>query len=285
LGLWEESVDSLLQGVDLDPANASALSTAVNTLAMMQQWPRLEEVLLPARERLGDDTDLASIAAMLPLWSQGDVGSARERYTNVRPNAGLAYFLTTTEMPWFERDFAGVIKSWDRPEVLKFVSSSGWAGWRELNLAMAYQQLGETDRADRLLGEVVQRLADIDRNRIPGSVAAELDTLAEALALQGEKARAITIAEEATRIHTLESDRLEGTWPLKSLCKVLALTGERDRALEMMAQLIDKPAGFVRWELYLDPRWDFFRDDDRFNELIRPDNLEQSMYAKESSSQ
>jgi tetratricopeptide (TPR) repeat protein len=274
-----------MQAADLDPANADALSIATITLAFMQQWSRLEEVLLAARERFSDDTDLASIAAMLPLWSQGDVGSARERYTSVRPNAGSAYVLTTVELPWFEHDFAGVIKSWDRPEVLKFVSSSGSASWRELNLAMAYQQLGETDRADRLLGELVQRLADIDRSRFPVPVAAELDMLAEALALQGEKARAIEIAEEATRINTLESDRLEGTWPLKVLCKVLALTGERDRALEILAQLIDKPSGFVRWAMYLDPRWDFFRDDDRFNELIRPDNLEQSIYAKESSSQ
>ena len=62
---------------------------------------------------------------------------------------------------------------------------------------------------------------------------------------------------------------------------VTALTGERDRALELMAQLIDMPAGFIRWEMYLDPRWDFFRDDDRFNELIRPDNLELSVQAKD----
>ena len=285
LGLWEEAVDSVMQAADLDPANADALSVATNTLAIMQQWSRLEEVLLAARERFSDDTDLASIAAMLPLWSQGDVGSARERYTSVRTNAGLAYILATIELPWFEGDFAGVIKSWDRPEVLDGTSSAGWAGVRELDLARAYQQLGETDRADRLLGEVVQQLADIDRNRRPVVVASDLVTLAEALALQGEKSRAIEIAEEATRILTLESDRLEGTIPLAVLCKVLALTGERDRALEMMAQLIDQPAGFIRWELYLDPRWDFFRDDDRFNELIRPDNLEQSIYAKESSSQ
>jgi tetratricopeptide (TPR) repeat protein len=285
LGLWEEAVDSLLQGADLDPANANALAIATNTLAIMHQWSRLEEILLWARERFSDDTDLASIAAFLPLWSQGDVESARERYTSVRPNAGDSYVLTTVELPWYERDFAGVIKSWDRPEVLEYVSTSGWAGYRELALAMAYQQLGETDRADRLLGEVVQRLADIDRSRSTTLVRIELETLAEALALQGEKARAIEIAEEATRILTLESDRLEGMWPLKALCKVLALTGERDRALEMMAQLIDKPGGFVRWQLYLDPRWDFFRDDDRFNDLIRPHNLEQSIYAKKSSSQ
>ncbi len=279
LGLWEESMESLLQAADLDPANASALATAAGTLRAMKQWSRLEEFLLPVLERFSDDSQLASIAAMLPLWSQGDVGSARERFTGVRPNVGVTYILATIEMPWFERDFAGVIRSWDRPEVVEASSTSGWAGWRELYLAMAYRQLGETDRADRLLGEVVQRLADMDRNRPRQDVASELAAVAEALALQGEKSRAIEVAEEATRIYTLERDKFEGTDPLKTLCKVLALTGERDRALEMMTQLIDQPAGFKRWELYLDPRWDFFRDDDRFNDLIRPDNLEQSIHA------
>ncbi len=34
---------------------------------------------------------------------------------------------------------------------------------------------------------------------------------------------------------------------------VTALTGGRDPALESMAKLIDRPPGFVRWELYIDP--------------------------------
>ncbi|MCH6549757.1 MAG: hypothetical protein IH812_08020 [Proteobacteria bacterium] len=283
--MWEESVDSLLLGVDLDPASADAMSTVSGTLAVMRQWSRLEKSLLLARERFSDDTGLASIAAMLALWSRGDVESARARSTSVRPNAGGDYVTMMTGLPWFERDFAGVIKAWDLPEVVTLTSSAGWAGFRELDLAMAYQHLVETDRADRLLGEIVQRLAEIDRDRTPGQVANDLMVLAEALALQGEKASAIENAEESTRILRLENDKVAGPWPLKVLCQVLALTGERDRALELMAQLIDMPAGFIRWEMYLDPRWDFFRDDDRFNDLIRPDNLEQSIYAKESSSQ
>ena len=281
LGLWEESVDSLLLGVDLDPASADAMSTVSGTLAVMRQWSRLEKILLLARERISDDTGLASIAAMLALWSRGDVESARARSTSVRPNAGEDYVTMMTGLPWFERDFAGVINAWDLPEVVTLTSSAGWAGFRELDLAMAYQHLGETDRADRLLGEIVQRLAEIDRDRTPGQVANDLMVLAEALALQGEKASAIENAEESTRILRLENDKVEGPWPLKVLCQVLALSGERDRALELMAQLIDMPAGFIRWEMYLDPRWDFFRDDDRFNELIRPDNIELSVQAKD----
>ena len=60
---------------------------------------------------------------------------------------------------------------------------------------------------------------------------------------------------------------------------MLALVGRRDEALAMMPMLLEIPNGFEKWWLYLDPRWDFMRDDERFNELIRPDNLEQSIHA------
>jgi TolB-like protein len=285
LGLWEDSVGSLLQSADLDPANASSMVGAAETLGMMQQWSRLEELFLLARPRYSDDTDLAAKEAMLPLWSRGDVASSRELYDRVRPNVGENYFFATIEIPWFERDFAGVVKSWERPEVREFASLEGFAGYRDLQLAMAKRYLGQTDQADLLLEGIVQQLTNIGRNRPDPVVALELGTLALALALQGESSRAIAIAEEATRMVSLQSDKVDGPWHLQVLCQVLALSGERDRALEIMAQQIDKPNGFIRWELYLDPRWDFFHDDHRFNELVRPDNLEQSSYAKESNSQ
>jgi TolB-like protein/Tfp pilus assembly protein PilF len=285
VGLWEESVDSLLRSADLDPANASSMAGAAETLGMMQQWSRLEELYLLARPRYSDDTDLGAEEAMFPLWSRGDVASSRELYDRVRPNVGENYFFATIEIPWFEHDFAGVIKSWERPEVREFASLEGFAGYRDLQLAMAKRYLGQTDRADLLLEGIVQQLTNIGRNRPNPVVALELGTLALALALQGESSRAIAIAEEATRMVSLQSDKVDGPWHLKVLCLVLALSGERDRALEIMAHQIDKPAGFKRWELYLDPRWDFFRDDHRFHELVRPGNLEQSSYAKESNSQ
>ena len=285
LGLWEESVESMLQAAELDPANASALSSATETLALMQQWSRLKNLLSRSLERFSDDTDIATIAALLPLWSQGDVGAARARFDNVRPDSDAIYVISAMELPWYEHDFDGVISSFDHLLNKEMMSLPAWVGYRQLSLALAYRRLGETDRADQLLEEVVHELATIDRSLTPTNLASMLDTLALALALQGEKTRAIEIAEEATRVHSLESDKFEGQWPLKVLCQVLALSGERDRALEMMAQLIDQPNGFVRWVMYLDPRWDFFRDDERFNELIRPHNLEQSVHAQEGAAQ
>ncbi len=69
-----------------------------------------------------------------------------------------------------------------------------------------------------------------------------------------------------------------------NLCFVLARAGKRDEALACLPKVIDQPGGFFRWELYLDPTWDFMRDDERFNELVRPPNLEQSIHAAKDSS-
>lgn len=273
MGLWEESVDSMLKSADLDPGNASAVSGAAETLTMMQEWSRLKELLSRVRGHFGDNSDIASLAAMLPIHSRGDVARSRELYDIVRPNIGEMYLLATINLPWFERDFDGVIEAWQQPEVREYTALAGFAGFRELQLARAYRRLGETDRADVLLENAAQKLANIDRNRLDPLVAFELDTLALVLALQGQNSRAIAIAEEATQLVSLQSDRLDGSWHAQNLCLVLALTGERDRALEILARMIDKPAGFNRWVLTLDPRWDFFRDDERFNDLIRPLSL------------
>ena len=264
---------SMLQSADLDPENAMAVSGAADTLAIMQQWSRMEELLSSTRGRFGDNSDMASVAAMVPIFSRGDVARSRELYANVRPNVGENFVRATIDIPWFERDFDGVIEAWQRPEVRECMSLAGSTGYRELQLARAYRRLGEPERADPLLEKAAQKLANIDRDRLDPLVAFELDTLALVLALQGQNSRAIAIAEEATQLVSLQSDRLDGSWHAQNLCLVLALTGERDRALEILARMIDKPAGFNRWVLTLDPRWDFFRDDERFNDPIRPLSL------------
>ena len=72
---------------------------------------------------------------------------------------------------------------------------------------------------------------------------------------------------------SLERDHVSGASFQRAHTFVLALTGQRDEALERIAANIDAPEGFSRWELYLEPEWDFFRNDERFNELVRPEGV------------
>jgi hypothetical protein len=55
---------------------------------------------------------------------------------------------------------------------------------------------------------------------------------------------------------------------------VLGMAGKRVESLAELENLFKQDINITRWRLYLDPSWDFFRDDDRFNKLARPLNLE-----------
>jgi tetratricopeptide (TPR) repeat protein len=278
LGLFDESIASLLLANELDPASPEAASLAASTMISNREYDRAQIFLQSARQRHPLDTDIAVIDSFLPILVRGDTKIARQRLGLVRPNAGLEYVAAITELPWFERDFVAAIEVWDLPEVRTFTSVDGWGGWPEVYQAIAWLKLGDDERANALLEEVVNR--DIDRSMAPTNLLSELSGRAWALAMLGDSEGAIADAEEAVRLQPYETDRLEGSYPLESLCYVLALIGRRDEALAMLPMLLEIPTGFEKWWLYLDPRWDFMRDDERFNELIRPDNLEQSIHAK-----
>ena len=277
LGLFDESIASLLLSYELDPASPDVAGLAAGTMEINREYDRLQTFLLEVRQRHPFDTDLAAIDSMLPLWLAGDTDTARQRMDRVRPNAGNEYVLAITELPWFERDFEAAIDVWDLPEVRAYTSVDGWGGWSEVYRAMAWRELGDDKRANALLEKVVSR--DIDRSMAPTNMLSELTGRAWALALLGRFEGAIADSEEAVRLQPYESDKLEGSYPLQSLCFVLALAGKRDEALAMLPMLLEAPNGFKKWWLYLDPRWDFMRDDERFNALIRPDNLDQSIHA------
>jgi len=277
LGLFDESIASLLLSYELDPASPEAAGLAAGTMGSNREYDRLQTFLLTARQRHPFDTDLAAIDSLLPIYLAGDTETARRRLDLVRPNAGNEFVTAVVELPWFERNFEAAIDVWDLPEVRAFTSVGGWVGWSEVYRAMAWRELGDDERANELLAEVVGR--EFDRSLSGLTRSEQLQSLALALALRGDFDAAIAVAEEAVSLHSLEEDRLEGSLPLQSLCFVLALAGKRDEALAMLPMLLEVPNGYDKWRLYLDPRWDFMRDDERFNELIRPDNLEQSIHA------
>jgi hypothetical protein len=55
--------------------------------------------------------------------------------------------------------------------------------------------------------------------------------------------------------------------------QVLGMAGKREESLAELEYLFEQGVDINRWQLYLDPNWDYFRDDERFNDLVRPLNL------------
>jgi hypothetical protein len=100
-----------------------------------------------------------------------------------------------------------------------------------------------------------------------------MSAIGTAYAYLGDFESALVAMETAVELLPREADHLFGVNIHRSQTLVMAMAGKRDEALERITADIDAAEGFTRWQLYLDPAWDFFRDDERFNDLVRPENL------------
>jgi len=190
------------------------------------------------------------------------------------PVAGFEYVSLATTLPLLERDFDRLLVAWNIPEVIQFSEyRSAMHGWRGRAQGEVYYLRGEPEKAAVVLREFI---ATENANELPvaKSRAYQLSNQALALALLGDSSGAQVLMDQA--ITTIESvgDGLASRAIQGIRARLLAITGQRELALTEIERLIDAPGSYLsRWMLTLDPRWDFFRDDDRFNELIRPQGV------------
>ncbi len=92
----------------------------------------------------------------------------------------------------------------------------------------------------------------------------------------GDHDVALETSRQAMELLPREKDHIFGAVIENNHTLLLARAGQREEALERLTNSVDGLGSFTRWELYLDPAWDFFRDDERFNELAKPLNLKET---------
>jgi TolB-like protein/Tfp pilus assembly protein PilF len=278
LGLFDQSDESFLSAHKADPGNVSTSAVLLNTLVKLSKYERVRELLPAARKRFPDEPDLGAAEVMLALQADGDIETARKVHAGVEPNAAWAYFDASTTMAWMRPNLDAVIAVWKRPEIQAFAATDiTMRGVRELELAWAYTLIDDQLNAKKWLDEAVAVSTDDLNGYLRAWV---LTTLAKAKALHGDFTGATSAAREAINSFPIVDDKWEGPQIHLQAWHALAIAGHRDEALKNIAELLDQPLDVHRWQLYLDPRWDFFRDDERFNKLIKPLNFDESVHAK-----
>jgi serine/threonine-protein kinase len=92
----------------------------------------------------------------------------------------------------------------------------------------------------------------------------------------GDKAAALTLSERGIVVLPIEKDVLTGPAPIETLARVAAQTGEHDRAIAALKQVLsipgtgalDKYMPLTPALLRLDPMFDPLRNDSRFQILV-----------------
>jgi tetratricopeptide (TPR) repeat protein len=84
----------------------------------------------------------------------------------------------------------------------------------------------------------------------------------------GRKEDAIREALRAVDLMPIAKDSYWGPGLVTSLALVYAWTGERDRALELLAKVATIPAGPTYGDLRFNPCWDSLRGNKRFDKIV-----------------
>jgi len=205
---------------------------------------------------------------MVKLFHHGDLESARELFDLLQPWSGYVYVDAATSLLNFERNFDAFLAFLDTP----FANNLQYGSESALNKGKTYHLMGDEERARIHF----QTQVDLTLSEPPTGTfidAFRLTSRAVSWSYLGEFDKSLDAAREAMQMLPREKDHIFGAMIENSYTLLLARAGRRDEALERLAGSVDKTTGLPRWDLYLNPDWDFFRDDERFNELARPLNL------------
>ena len=264
LGRWEQSVAAFHQATQLDPANVTTAAELVNTALDARDMERAWEASDRLLARYPDNGVLAAHRALLFLHGEGDIEGARRTLDAVEPIDEWYYAYASMETALYERDFEAALTAIseyaDQFDVLAPGYSDFLAG-ETLSLA------GNAARAERRLARARADLeAEVEKPYAAEYVWPHL-ILGMTYAYQGEAELAMKSCRRAQTILPESKDKVHGVNTSYFCAFTRARLGETDVALETIERMLRTPSGVTRHQLALDPRWDFQRDDPRFQAL------------------
>jgi len=272
-GFLEDSISNFEKTLLLDPGYSRSTTTMIETLISMNEFERAASLIDKFILRYPDARDLRLFKVQIYM-NQGDLEAARLLLDSMTPWVSGAYEATVAWLPILERDYKKTIAVQSLPEVAVMASNRGFIGYGDMYKAWAYRLDGDEDSALKLANIAIAKLTSVPQTDTYND-GFELSVLAMAYAFVSENELALSTSRKAMAIIPEDSDIMFGSDISENNAHVLAMTGKRDEALAEIERLLEHPTGFNRWMLYLDPRWDFFRDDERFNELSRPLNIDE----------
>ena len=274
-GDFEQAITHYQMAIDLDPANLEARTVLLDTLVLMGAFKRAKPLADLWIEKYPATQTFKTNKVQILLSGYGDIEAAKALLAEIEPNPGPRYTTIVILVYLYERNYQGLIDILNRPPLSSLASVEAYKTWLLQNQADAYRHMGDDSNAEKLTRAALEAGTKY-HSTSASNEAASLLSLALVYAGAGQFDQAMATIDRSIEIKPESADSLEG--PLGSItrARILGMAGRHEESLAEIERLLNIPAGLNRWDLYLNPEWDFFRDDERFNELARPPNLKEN---------
>ncbi len=274
-GMFDDAIANFKKVMETDPENSSTATLLTDTITTIGRFEEATLLVDQWIRKFPDARDLRAQRIVIYMYGDGDLVSARALYDSLSPWPGNQFFVVATELPMMERNYQGVIDAFEIPEIVELLQNRGYMGGDGWPAGFAQRMLGNEDAAVARFDAAIDLIANAARSGT-NTDGFEFMFQAPALASRGRFDEAIAAADRAVEIMQSGGDAIFTPDARFTRALVLGMAGKRDESLAELEDLFEQGVDISRWQLYLDPNWDFFRDDERFNELVRPLNLKKS---------
>jgi TolB-like protein/tRNA A-37 threonylcarbamoyl transferase component Bud32/Tfp pilus assembly protein PilF len=270
-GHWEKSLEEMKQALELDPRNFSILQQISGTYEALRRYNEMATTLdsalaiapkdIPNRVRRAS-VDLQSLADPKPLHNTIETILAQD------PGTAPVLVDQWLRLALRERDPAAT----DRALA---AMPSGGGGCYDDNVpfpdgwcrGLAARFRGDEPAARTAFTSARKELEQTVRSQ--PDYAAALCALGVIDAALGNKEDAVREGERAVELMPVSKSAVEGSMLIQYLAVIYAWVGDKDRAIERVAQAANLPGGVLSYgHLRHDPLWDPLRGDPRFEAIV-----------------
>ena len=263
-GNWEGALAQFERGTALDPRSPNAARRHALALFMLRRYVEAETAQARAVALAPTALTIIHQGALLAL-AQGDLARAqriaREVPPGVDPAEQAVQFARFEELAWLLSDA--------QQRQLLTLPPSAFEGDRA-NWSLVRTQLhalrGETALARAYADSA--RLAYEETIRTAGDEGQQYGLLGLALAFMGRMDEAIRAGERGVELLPISRDAYIGPYIQLLLARVHMMAGNHDKAVELLAPLVEVPNDLSRAWLRVDPTFDPLRKHPGFQRLV-----------------
>jgi serine/threonine-protein kinase len=271
-GEWDRSESYFNEAERLDPRRVNLLTQHATSYFALRRFPEALRKLDQALDITPDDLDtLEQIASI--AQAKGDLPRASALLAPLYPGADDASSLEThVYQAILERRPTQIIPRLKEVLAKPDPALGYWNGELRFWLGWAQEVAGDHVAAHESWRQTRSELEPFLKEQ-PGNYTLMGDLALTNMGL-GDKAAALGLAKRAIAANPIENDALQGPSPVEILARVAAGTGETDRAIAALQEVLSIPyvgalgRPLTPALLRLDPMFDPLRNDPRFQKLV-----------------
>jgi non-specific serine/threonine protein kinase len=265
-GKMEEAVAVLKKAIAMNPRSALNYDQVGETLFLLRRYAEAKEYMERSISMAPDDAIAYPFLADILVIQQNNTREARKLLEDHMKNAGnrlnlFQYCLAKFDL--FDRKYDDALKQIEKIEGI----NSQFSYWpKEMLQAQVYSYKNDQEKKTYFYNKALQHIHLKIKEQPEDS--RYHSTLGIIYAGLGQKEKALLAGQRGIKLLPVSKEAWRGSFREYDLAVIYTMVGEKEKAIELLDELLSRPTDFSVPMIKLNPIWDPLRENPRFISLL-----------------